>query len=51
MKSIRTKITLCLMLTVLTALLLVGAVSISLNYSNTIATVDKMMSEDRKSVV
>ena len=45
MKSIRTKITLCLMLTVLTALLLVGAVSISLNYSNTIATVDKMMSE------
>ena len=45
MKSIRTKITLCLMLTVLTALLPVGAVSISLNYSNTIATVDKMMSE------
>ena len=28
------------MLTVLTALLLVGAVSISLNYSNTIATVE-----------
>ena len=45
MKSIRTKITLCLMLTVLTALFFVGAVSISLNYNNTVATVDKMMSE------
>ena len=45
MKSIRTKITLCLMLTVLAALVLVGTVSISLNYRSTIATVDQMMSE------
>lgn len=45
MKSIRTKITMCLMLTVLMALLFVGAVSISLNYNSTIVTVDHMMSE------
>ena len=45
MKSIRTKITLCLMLTVLAALVLVGTVSISLNYRSTIATVEQMMSE------
>ena len=45
MKSIRKKITVCLMATVLTALLLVGATSITLNYRSTIATVDQMMSE------
>ncbi len=45
MKSIRKKITVCLMMTVLMALFLVGAVSISLNYSSTIATVDQMMCE------
>ncbi len=45
MKSIRKKITICLMITVLTALFLVGAVSISLNYNSTIATVDQMMCE------
>lgn len=45
MKSIRAKITLCLILTVLTALIAVGASSIMLNYNSTIATVDHMMSE------
>ena len=45
MKSIRKKITVCLMATVLTALLLVGATSITLNYRSTIATVDQMMRE------
>ena len=45
MNSIRKKITVCLMATVLTALVLVGATSISLNYRSTIATVDQMMSE------
>lgn len=45
MKSIRTKITLCLIVTVLTALIAVGASSITINYNNTVATVDKMMSE------
>ncbi|MCI8401327.1 MAG: methyl-accepting chemotaxis protein [Lachnospiraceae bacterium] len=45
MNSIRKKITVCLMATVLTALILVGAVSIALNYRSTIATVDQMMSE------
>ena len=45
MKSIRKKITVCLMATVLTALILVGAVSIALNYRSTIATVGQMMSE------
>ncbi len=45
MKSIRTKITLCLMVTVLIALIAVGASSITLNYNSTIATVDQMMSE------
>ena len=43
MKSIRRKITICLMLTVLAAQIFVGAVSISLNYTSTIATVDQMM--------
>ena len=41
MNSIRKKITVCLMATVLTALVLVGATSISLNYRSTIATVDR----------
>ena len=45
MKSIRKKITVCLMATVLIALVLVGSVSITLNYRSTIATVDQMMSE------
>ncbi len=45
MNSIRKKITVCLMLTVLAALFLVGGVSISLNYTSTAATVDQMMCE------
>ena len=45
MKSIRKKITVCLMATVLIALVLVGSVSITLNYRSTIATVDQLMSE------
>ncbi|MCI8423936.1 MAG: methyl-accepting chemotaxis protein [Lawsonibacter sp.] len=45
MKSIRKKITVCLMATVLIALLLVGTVSITLNYRSTVATVDQMMSQ------
>ncbi len=45
MKSIRKKITVCLMATVLIALILVGTSSITLNYRSTIATVDQMMSE------
>ncbi len=45
MKSIRKKITICLMATVLTALIAVGASSIILNYRSTIATVDQMMSQ------
>lgn len=45
MKSIRTKITLCLMVTVLATQLIVGATSITLNYNNTLSTVDQMMSE------
>ncbi|MDE6880650.1 MAG: methyl-accepting chemotaxis protein [Oscillospiraceae bacterium] len=45
MKSIRKKITVCLMATVVTALVLVGSASIALNYRNTINTVDQMMSE------
>ena len=45
MKSIRKKITVCLMATVLVALVAVGAASIGLNYRSTIATVDQMMSE------
>ena len=45
MKSIRKKITVCLMATVLIALVAVGASSIALNYRSTIATVDQMMSE------
>lgn len=45
MKSIRTKITLCLILTVLTALAASGISSIIPNYHSTITTVDHMMSE------
>lgn len=45
MKSIRRKITLCLMATVLIALVAVGTSSITLNYRSTIATVEQMMSE------
>ncbi len=45
MKSIRKKITVCLMATVLTALAVVGASSISLNYGSTVSTVDQMLSE------
>ena len=45
MKSIRTKITLCLMVTVLATQLVVEASSITLNYNSTILTVDQMMSE------
>ena len=45
MNSIRKKITVCLMATVLIALVLVGTVSITLNYRSTIATVDQMLSE------
>ena len=45
MKSIRKKITISLIATVLIALAAVGASSIALNYRNTIATVEAMMSE------
>ena len=64
MKSIRTKITVCLMATVLISLIAVGVASSALSYRSTIATVEEMMSEtavlaaqrieqelDRKSVV
>ncbi len=45
MKSIRKKITVCLMSTVLIALVAVGAASIFLSYRSTMVTVDQMMSE------
>ncbi|MCI8280865.1 MAG: methyl-accepting chemotaxis protein [Lachnospiraceae bacterium] len=45
MKSIRTKITLCLILTVLIGLVASGSSSISLNYHNTMSTVEQMMSQ------
>ena len=45
MKSIRQKITVCLMATVLIALTAVGASSIALNYRSTVATVEQMMRE------
>ncbi len=45
MKSIRAKITLCLIMTVLTALAVVGAFSIIANYNSTLTTVNHMMSE------
>ena len=45
MKSIRTKITLSLILTVLIGLLASGVSSIMLNYNNTMSTVEQMMSQ------
>ena len=45
MKSIRTKITLCLIATVVTALFAAGIYGIIPNYHSTIDTVDHMMSE------
>jgi len=45
MKSIRAKITLCMILTVLVALATVGIVSIKLNYDSTLDTVELMMGE------
>ena len=45
MKSIRTKITVCLILTVLIGLVTSGVSSIALNYSNTMSTVEQMMSQ------
>ncbi|MCI8563472.1 MAG: methyl-accepting chemotaxis protein, partial [Lachnospiraceae bacterium] len=45
MKSIRTKITLCLILTVLIGLAASGVSSIMLNYNNTMSTVEQMMSQ------
>lgn len=45
MKSIRTKITLCLILTVLIGLVASGYSSIMLNYNNTMLTVERMMSQ------
>lgn len=45
MKSIRKKITVCLMATVLIALIAVGTSSIVLSYRSTMVTVEQMMSE------
>ena len=45
MRSIRKKITVCLMATVLIALIAVGVASSALSYRSTVATVDQMMSE------
>ena len=45
MKSIRTKITLCLILTVLIGLVASGTSSIMLNYNNTLLTVEHMMGQ------
>ena len=45
MNSIRKKITVCLIATVLIALLAVGLSSILLNYRSTLATVNQMMGE------
>lgn len=45
MKSIRTKITLSLILTVLIGQLASGVSSIMLNYNNTMSTVEQMMSQ------
>ncbi len=45
MKSIRTKITVSLILTVLIGLIASGTSSIALNYNNTMSTVEQMMSE------
>ena len=45
MKSIRTKITVCLILTVLIGLIASGLSSIILNYNSTMSTVEQMMNE------
>lgn len=45
MKSIRTKITVCLILTVMIGLVASGSSSIMLNYNNTMSTVEQMMSQ------
>ena len=45
MKSIRKKITICLMATVLIALIAVGSSSITLNYKNTLSIVKQMMGQ------
>lgn len=45
MKSIRTKITLCLILTVLIGQVASGISSIIPNYNSTVTTVDYMMNE------
>ncbi len=45
MKSIRTKINVCLILTVLIGLVVSGTLSIALNYNNTMLTVEQMMSQ------
>ena len=45
MKSIRTKITLCLILTVLVSLVASGSSSIMLNYNSAMSTVEQMMTE------
>ena len=45
MNSIRKKITVCLMATVLIALVAVGSSSIAMNYESTMATVNQMMGE------
>ena len=45
MKSIRIKINLCLILTVMIGLVVSGASSIMLNYNNTMTTVEQMMSQ------
>ena len=45
MKSIRTKITVCLILTVLIGLVTSGSLSIMLTYNNIMSTVEQMMSQ------
>lgn len=45
MKSIRTKISLGLILTVMVGLVASGSSSIALNYNSTMSTVEQMMSE------
>ena len=45
MKTIRKKITVCLIATVLIALFAVGAASIGLSYRSTVSTVEQMMSQ------
>lgn len=45
MKSIRTQITVCLILTVLVSLVASGSSSIALNYNSTMSTVEQMMTE------